>query len=94
MEFREQLPTTEVTEIATRRNGDDTASTSQRLSDPTAWPFALLWPQDKQRTSSANNQGTADDARATGLDGGLVTDAMDRAFEAQGRVAEDEAVRA
>lgn len=43
---------------------------------------------------TGNSVGTVEDASVTGIDGGLITEAMDYAFESAGRVADPELVRA
>jgi hypothetical protein len=60
--------------------------------DPTTRPFPWGGRIDNQGILSANNQGTVADAEVTGVDGGLVQEAMDRAFAAQGRVSDMDAV--
>jgi hypothetical protein len=55
---------------------------------PSKWPVALA--TNNRGILGANNQGTAEDARQTGLGGDLLSDAMDRIHADVGRVEEED----
>jgi hypothetical protein len=58
-------------------DGTEQSSRPSRFSDVAA--------KEVREPTGANNIGTEEDARMTGIGGDLVTDAIDRAFAAQGR---------